>query len=70
MEQHLSHRAFVHWQAVQIQVDNERCFAQLVSEQSDKMRIKYCMRHIVQPYFFGEGGGRLILKRANYVGKT
>ncbi len=55
MEQHLSQRAFVHWQAVQIQVDNERCFAQLVSEQSDKMRIKYCMRHIVQPYFFWGG---------------
>ncbi len=75
MEQHLSYRAVVHWQTAQIQVDNERGFVQLVSEQwlcvvnvapseithvmeittdyrtgfTDKMRIKYRMRYIVQP---------------------
>ncbi len=43
MEQHLPHKAVVHWQAAQIQVDNERGFA-------DKMRIKYRMWHIVQPH--------------------
>ncbi len=73
--QQLIHRAVVHWQAAQIQVDNEGGFAQLVSEQrlcvvnaapceithmmeitadyrtgfTDKVRIKYRMRHIVQP---------------------
>ncbi len=31
MEQHLPHRAVVHWQAAQIQVDSERGF---VSEQT------------------------------------
>ncbi len=31
MALHLLHRAVVHWQAAQIQIDNER--AQLVSEQ-------------------------------------
>ncbi len=31
MEQPLPHRAVVHWQAAQTQVDNERGFAQLVS---------------------------------------
>ncbi len=75
MEQHLPYRAVVHWQAVQIQVDNERGFAKFVSETTalcvnaapceithvmeitadyrtsftDKMRIKYRMRYIVQP---------------------
>ncbi len=33
MEQYLPHIAVVQWQDVQIQVDNEHGFAQLVSEQ-------------------------------------
>ncbi len=33
MEHHLPHKAVVHLQAAQIQVDNERGFAQLVCEQ-------------------------------------
>ncbi len=33
MEQYLPHKAVVHGQAAQIQTDNERGFAQLVSEQ-------------------------------------
>ncbi len=75
MEQHLPHRAVVHWQAAQNYVYYHPGFVQLVSEQrlcvvnaapceimhvmeitadyrigfTDKMRIKYRMRHIVQP---------------------